>query len=133
MLEVGKPWSHIILIRSEGCPGMGTERIIRNEESGTEKGRGRWEGKRCGVRVVYVGGSLASHHGTSETVFGPGGGGGGGLRICLSRFVAGRVPRRPSRSLCNPSEETRDTFSPTCSVMGQRLAGQGPQRSSLQK
>lgn len=64
----------------------------------------------CGVRAVYVGGSFASHNGTFETVFGPGGGGGRGLRICLSRIVAGRVPRRPCRSLCNPSEETRDTL-----------------------
>lgn len=51
MFEVGKPWSPIILIRSEGCPGMGTERIAPNEESalkregsaGKEKGAvGEW-------------------------------------------------------------------------------------------
>lgn len=71
---------------------MGTERIIPNEESGTEKGRGRWEGKRCSVRVVYVGGSLAGiteHLGLclDRAVVGVGGSG-----SASSRFIAGRVP-----------------------------------------
>ena len=82
-----------------------------------------------------VGGGLGSHNGTSEMVYGRQ----GAVRICLSRFVAAKVPRQLCRSLCNPSAETRGTqcaaipSSPTCSMMGQGLAWQGPQRSYLQK
>lgn len=63
----------------------------------------------------------------------------GAVRICLIGFVAGRVPRQLCRSSCNPSAETGGTqcaaipSSPTCSVIGQGLAWQRPQRSYLQK
>lgn len=84
MLEVGKPWSHIILIRSEGCPGMGTE-DNSNEESGTEKGRGRWERKKVRCESGACRGSLMV---TTEH-----------LRLCLDRAAVGWGPGSASAGL----------------------------------